>query len=97
MYADNARISHRQLFRQTVTALLGVYFFFIPMEESLRGRQGVLCLVSASLLYLFLIIYFIRIRNFFPGQRNTLGDCGEGFFCSFTFPGSGWPASASCF
>lgn len=73
MYADNARISHRQLFRQTVTALLGVYFFFIPMEESLRGRQGVLCLVSASLLYLFLIIYFIRIRNFFSRPEKYLG------------------------
>ncbi len=73
MYADNARISHRQLFRQTVTALLGVYFFFIPVEENLRGRQGVLCLVSAALLYLFLSIYFIRIRNFFSRPEKYLG------------------------
>lgn len=73
MYADNARISHRQLFRQIVTGLLGVYFFFIPMDSNLQGRQGVLSLLSASLLYLCLSIYFIRIRNFFYRPEKYLG------------------------
>ena len=31
MYTDNARISHRQLFRQIVTGLLGIYFLAVPV------------------------------------------------------------------
>ena len=40
MYTDNARISHRQLFRQILTGLLGIYFLVVPVLPDMRGRQG---------------------------------------------------------
>ena len=71
MYTDNARISHRQLFRQIVTGLLGIYFLAVPVLPDVTGRQGVLCLLTGGGIYGFLAIYFIRIRNFFQDPENT--------------------------
>ena len=73
MYTDNARISHRQLFRQIVTGLLGIYFLAVPVLPDVTGRQGVLCLLTGGGIYGFLAIYFIRIRNFFQDPGKYLG------------------------
>ena len=43
MFADNARISHRQLFRQIVLGLIGIYTLAIPVFPEVSGRQGILC------------------------------------------------------
>ena len=40
MFADNQRISHRQLFRQLVLGQLGIYLVTIPVTSYLEGRQG---------------------------------------------------------
>ncbi len=73
MYTDNARISHRQLFRQIIAGLLGVYFLAVPVLPEITGRQGVFCLLTGGGIYGFLSIYFIRIRNFFQDPEKYLG------------------------
>ena len=73
MYTDNARISHRQLFRQIIAGLLGVYFLVVPVLPEITGRQGVFCLLTGGGIYGFLSIYFIRIRNFFQDPEKYLG------------------------
>ena len=55
MYADNAQISHRQLFRQIFTGLVGVYILVIPVMPQLYGRQGILALLTGTVIYLSLI------------------------------------------
>ena len=46
MFADNARISHRQLFRQIVLGVIGIYTLVIPIFPEVFGRQGILCLLT---------------------------------------------------
>ena len=70
MYTDNAQISHRQLFRQIITGLLGPCFLVVPVLPGMTGRQGVLCLLTGAAVYGFLCIYFIRIRNFFQNPEK---------------------------
>lgn len=73
MYTDNARISHRQLFRQTLTGLMGSCFLVVPVLPDMTGRQGVLCLLTGGAVYGFLCIYFIRIRYFFQNPERCMG------------------------
>lgn len=73
MYADNAQISHRQLFRQLVTGLLGSYFLSLPVLSGMSGRQGILSLVTGMGIYLFFCIYFVRIRTVFQSPEKYMG------------------------
>ncbi len=85
MYTDNARISHRQLFRQILTGLLGIYFLVVPALPGMRGRQGVLCLLTGAGGYGFLGIYFIRIRYFFQDPQRYMGKIwGKVFILLYT-------------
>lgn len=85
MYTDNARISHRQLFRQILTGLLGIYFLVVPVLPDMRGRQGVLCLLTGAWVYGFLCIYFIRIRYFFQDPQRYMGKIwGKVFILLYT-------------
>ena len=85
MYTDNARISHRQLFRQILTGLLGIYFLVVPVLPGMRGRQGVLCLLTGAGVYGFLGIYFIRIRYFFQDPQRYMGKIwGKVFILLYT-------------
>ena len=96
MYTDNARISHRQLFRQIVTGLLGIYFLAVPVLPDVTGRQGVLCLLTGGGIYGFLAIYFIRIRNFFQDPEKYLGRLwGKLFILLYTSGYGLWSISSA--
>ena len=73
MYADNAQISHRQLFRQIFTGLAGVYILVIPVMPKLHGRQGILALLTGMGIYLLLCTYFVRIKTVFQYPEKYLG------------------------
>lgn len=73
MFADNAQISHRQLFRQILLGLSGIYFLTVPVCGELRGRQGMLSLLGGMVLYLFLCIYFIRLKTVFRSPLQYMG------------------------
>lgn len=73
MFADNARISHRQLFRQIVLGLIGIYTLAIPVFPEVSGRQGILCLLTAMAVYLLFCIYFIRIKTVMQNPRRYMG------------------------
>lgn len=73
MYADNAQISHRQLFRQMVTGLLGIYVLVIPVLPEISGRQGILALLTAMGLYLVLCTGFVRLKPVFQSPEKYMG------------------------
>lgn len=73
MFADNARISHRQLFRQIILGLIGIYTLAIPVFPEVSGRQGILCLLTAMAVYLLFCIYFIRIKTVMQNPRRYMG------------------------
>lgn len=80
MYADNAQISHRQLFRQILTGLLGVCLLVIPAVPGLRGRQGILAVMAGTGIYMFLSICFIRVKTVFQDPERYLGKFTGRFF-----------------
>lgn len=73
MFADNARISHRQLFRQMVLGVIGIYTLTIPVFPEISGRQGMLCLFTATAIYLLFFIYFIRIKTVMQSPKRYMG------------------------
>ncbi len=73
MFADNARISHRQLFRQIVLGVVGIYTLTIPVLPGITGRQGMLCLLTAMGIYLLFFIYFIRIKTVLQSPKRYMG------------------------
>lgn len=73
MFADNARISHRQLFRQIVLGLIGIYTLAIPVFPEVSGRQGILCLLTVMAVYILFFIYFIRIKTVMQNPRRYMG------------------------
>lgn len=73
MFADNARISHRQLFRQIVLGVIGIYTLVIPIFPEVFGRQGILCLLTVMAVYILFFIYFIRIKTVMQNPRRYMG------------------------
>ena len=80
MFADNARISHRQLFRQIVLGVLGIYTLVIPIFPEVSGRQGVLCLLTVLAVYLLFCIYFIRIKTVMQNPKRYMGKAAGSIF-----------------
>ena len=73
MFADNARISHRQLFRQIFMGVIGIYTLAIPVFPEIFGRQGILCLLTVMAVYLLFFVYFIRIKTVMQNPRRYMG------------------------
>ena len=80
MYAENAQISHRQLYRQMVTGLTGILFLTVPVMPGLSGRQGILALISGTGVYLILCTYFVRIKTVFQYPEKYMGKTAARFF-----------------
>ncbi|POP33687.1 spore gernimation protein [Lactonifactor longoviformis] len=76
MFADNQKISHRQLFRQLVMSFLGIYLLCIPGWQSLEGRRGVLCVGIGLLFLFFYIIYLVRLNHSYTNLDKTFGKIG---------------------
>ena len=58
MFADNAQISHRQLFRQILLGLSGIYFLTVPVCGELRGRQGMLSFLGYGSVFVFMHLFY---------------------------------------
>lgn len=80
MFADNAQISHRQLFRQILMALMGSWFLIVPVFSELSGRQGILSLLTGMLLLFFFCTWFIRMKGFFQNPEKYMGKTGSRIF-----------------
>lgn len=80
MYAENAQISHRQLYRQMVTGLMGILFLTVPVIPGLSGRQGILSVLSGTGVYLILCTYFVRIKTVFQYPEKYMGKTAARIF-----------------
>lgn len=81
MFADNRKISHRQLFRQLILGFLGIYLVSVPVTEDIRGRQGIFCLAIVGVLFCVGSVYFTRIRNCYFTPEKYFGKLGARVFC----------------
>ena len=59
-YADNNRISHRQLYRQMVLAFLAPMLLCLPGRDQILGAAGVIRNNVSAGAFLILYIFFLR-------------------------------------
>lgn len=72
-YAENNRITHRQLRRQIVLAYLAPLLLCLPGRGRLLGIPGLLGILCAVLLLFFYIIFLIRVSPAFADVTKTVG------------------------
>lgn len=68
-YADNNRISHRQLYRQMVLAFLAPMLLCLPGRDQILGAAGI---IGTMLAGVFLILYSFFLRRLVPWYSDPV-------------------------
>ncbi len=78
-FAENGRISHRQLYRQMILTLLAPFLLCLFGRDKIWGLGGVFGTVFALIVLLFYVIFIIRLA---PCYGDTVevdfSDCTAG-------------------
>lgn len=86
-FAENNRISHRQLYRQILLAFTGPFLLCMLGKEGVMGISGIAGTAGAILLLLFYVIFLIRLSPSFGDLKKSMGSAaGRGagiFFLSY--------------
>lgn len=72
-FAENNRISHRQLYRQIILSFLAPFLLCLPGRRGLLGIPGIIGTVTAVVLLLFYVIFLIRLAPYFGDLYKTAG------------------------
>lgn len=72
-YAENNRISHRQLYRQIILTFLAPFLLCLPGHGGLLGIPGIIGTVLALVVLLFYVIFLIRLAPCFGDLYKTAG------------------------
>ena len=76
MFADNDRISQRQLLFQIVLAMVGAFLLFLPGFGELQGFKGILCTILGFLLAAVYSFFLVRIAPSYRRPEHCLGKYG---------------------
>ena len=63
-FAENNRISHRQLYRQMILALLAPFMLCVFGKGGMNGISAVAGMIFALILLGFYVIWLIRLTTF---------------------------------
>ena len=72
-FAENNRISHRQLYRQMVIAFLAPFLLCLFGRGKILGLAGIAGTIAAVALLLFYVIFLIRLAPYFGDLKKTAG------------------------
>lgn len=72
-YAENNRISHRQLYRQMILSFSAPFLLCLFGKEKILGIQGMAGTVTALVLLIFYVIFLIRLASDFVNPLKILG------------------------
>lgn len=75
-YAENNRISHRQMYRQIVLTFLAPFLLCVLGEGKILGRSGIVGTLTAVALLLFYVIFLIRLAPGYGDLIKTAGGFG---------------------
>ena len=83
-FAGNDRISHRQLYRQMILALLAPFLLCLFQREEAFGTDGIMGTVAAVVILLFYVTFLVRVA---PGYASILKSGGKilGRICGLFF------------
>ncbi len=74
MFADNQRVSHRQMIRQMILSLVVPLLLCLPGAHHVLGANGLLGILVNFILYYFIIIFLIRIAPAYQDLPKVLGN-----------------------
>ena len=72
-FAENNRISHRQLYRQMILGFLAPFWLCMSGRGKLNGVDAVIGTVIAVVLLCFYVVFLIRLAPAFEDLKKTAG------------------------
>lgn len=72
-FAENNRISHRQLYRQIILTFLVPFLVCIPGENGIQGKTGLLGILSATVLLILYVFILLRVTSGYSDMVRFLG------------------------
>lgn len=72
-FAENNRISHRQLYRQMVLAFLAPFLLCLFGKDKILGPSGIMGLLAGLVLLLFYVIFLIRLEPYYSDLDKAAG------------------------
>lgn len=86
-FAENNRISHRQLYRQMVLAFLAPFLLCLPGENRVTGISGIVGVAAAMVLLVIYSFFLRRLTPWYTDPVKTFGAAGGriigAFFLSY--------------
>lgn len=83
MFSDNQRISRRQLERQLLLGLSGVFLMVLPQIPGLYGWSGILGIVLGTLILWVLLFFLVRTTAVAKGLRERISPAAYKWFAFF--------------
>ena len=88
-YAENNRISHRQLIRQLVLSLTAPFLLGLLSNRAVLGANGMLASVLVLIPLYFYVIFLIRLSPYYGSLPKYMGRweacCWAFFICLLWF------------
>lgn len=78
-FAENNRISHRQLFRQIILVFPAPFLLCLFQGGSMIGKSAVAGTVTAAVILLFYVIWLIRLGPAYSEMAKTVGNIAVRF------------------
>ena len=75
-FAENNRISHRQLYRQMVLAFLAPFLLCLPGENRVTGISGIVGVAAALVLLVIYSFFLRRLTPWYTDPIKTFGAAG---------------------
>lgn len=72
-FAENNRISHRQLYRQMILEFLAPFWLCISGKGKLNGIDAVIGIIAAAVILCFYVVFLIRLTPDFEDLKKTAG------------------------
>lgn len=73
MFAENDRISHRQLFRQIVMSLMAPFLLCLAGWREVRGINGLVGIVIIAVILGFYVIFLVRLAPAYEHMEKYMG------------------------
>lgn len=72
-FAENNRISHRQLYRQMILAFVAPFLLCLPGTGGINGRNGMAGTLAALVLLAFYVIFLVRLAPLYGNLKKNAG------------------------